>query len=1160
MSTYRNSLKRAGALTLALVMVLGSLGAVGAALALTASADAISDSAPKGTVNVARGATVTASLCSANRAGSINSYEMPSEGWCLANLTNGSLADGWSTNPYDKETNRNAPVTLTMQLDTASTICAVALFPHGAFPEAYTVSVSEDGTHYTQVAESKGNPATPSAPNVHTFAETRAAYIRIDISVRSKKVTNDGALAQFGEIAVYGKQDVTLTLDRPALELEVGETDQLTPVFSGAPDDQTVTWKSDNTAVVSVDADGKLTAKKVGTATVTATNAANGLSVTCPVTVVEKHFDLDDNIMISIFWPPTPDYITDEQYKLIADAGVNWIMGAGEETLATPANQQKVLALAAKYGLRVIVNDGSFGGGLASKDEATIIAQANKYKNVPGVGGFYILDEPMNANGFVNAYTALKKAFPEGVMHLNFLPSGCYGSEEIYKAQMNDWCRLCEANGYPVDYLIYDRYPFGLQKGSMDRVGFYTNMRSAHDVALENGVRTGTYIQTVCQSVAFRRPTDSEIRYEMYSALAFGFKQLSFFTWFTPVNRSEPFEDGIISADGVPNAHYETIKTINHEILAIGSILAKCEAEEIYLNGTDTYGQPAIPADFFVQAGKSNMSFTVSLLRHKETGRNYLMVVNNNFSKAQDISLVFDDAVKSLSEVSRTDGSLIPLTMDGQTLNLSMEAGDGMLIALPEGVNFVKKTGGQPEASVNLAEGAIITASESVGADGYYTYFLSDGIRLSDGAVNGWRSTSRSGATLTIDLGESLTFNRMDLYPTGSVFDYGETFPQEIKISVSDNGTDWKEIKTVSGMAIEDTAPTVTFDAVTARYIRIEIVKSAKSFSSLCEIEIYNDDGSVPKPQSFSVMNGGDEVITYTEGEDIAKNKNAYASSTTPDGTYKQWGWSLDYINDGDTVNNGWTSNVKVNNSPDSTEYVIIDFGDLFAVEKVVVTAHGCFPEIYKVQLSTDGKNWTNIAQVKNAPQPANGEQITYDISNEPVTGRYLRFYATRLRPSTQDGYLLQLGNISAYGKPVCDTTVLTDAIDTFRKAGGEESEQAYTDAVAALENPFLTQTQANAFAAALLSLVKLPETETETVPETDPGTTTEPETAPETASESGTGTEPVVTNSSTESETAGNKTSGCSSTVGTAALVGIATAAVAVIRKKKKDSASETD
>ena len=45
--------------------------------------------------------------------------------------------------------------------------------------------------------------------------------------------------------------------------------------------------------------------------------------------------------------------------------------------------------------------------------------------------------------------------------------------------------------------------------------------------------------------------------------LAFGYKQFSYFTWFTPSNRSEPFADGIILLDGTPNPKsYEAVKQL----------------------------------------------------------------------------------------------------------------------------------------------------------------------------------------------------------------------------------------------------------------------------------------------------------------------------------------------------------------------------------------------------------------------------------------------------------------------------------------------------------------------------------------------------------------------------------------------------------------------
>lgn len=906
---------------------------------------------------------------------------------------------------------------------------------------------------------------------------------------------------------------------------------------------------------------------------VVSTGAMLGTALVAPAKAAEEPkaaeegtstVDFDENIMLSIFWPPTPDYINDEQYQLMADAGINWVLGAGEETLATPANQKKMLELCEKYGIHLIVHDGEFGSNLLNKSESYVAKRVNKYTKYSSLGGFYILDEPYNANNYVEAYLNLKKTFPDGYMHLNFLPSGSYGSTELYQAQMNDWCRLCAAGGYPVDYLIYDRYPFGLTAGSMDRNGFYTNLRAVHDVGLKNGVRTGTYIQTVKQSVAFRRPTDSEIRYEMYSALAFGFKQLSFFTWFTPVNRSEPFEDGIIGADGVPNEHYETIKTINHEILAIGSTLVKCEALEVYLNGRDTYGQPSIPSDFFVQPDSKSQSYTVSFLKHQETGRNYLMVVNNNFSKASDVDLILDARITGLSEVSRTDGSLQPVALDGNKLHIELAAGDAIFLALPEGLDFEQTAEGQPAADVNLAADALITATQSPGEGGYYMAYLNDGRRFADGTALGWRSTSADDVSITLDLGRSLDFNRIDLYPEGTLFTYGEDFPEAIGISVSEDGETYTQVAALSDIGERSTALSVALSATQhARYIRLDLSGCRGDYVSLCEIEVYNDDGSLPAAEAqdpFAV----DTPYVFTEGEDLALNKTVYPSSTTPEAGYRGWGWAADFINNG-VKGQGWTSNVKLHNSPDATEYIIIDLGDVFAVDRVDVTTMGVFPEDFRIEMSTDGKTWTPIVSETGASAQTDGTELSYSPADgQPVVGRFLRFIATKLRGTAADGYMLQLGNISAYGTPVCDTTVLTEAMQTYADAGFDISVAAYTACREALEQKYLTQSQADAYAKALLELLpKEEETEPATEPATEPTTApaTEPVTEPATTPATELVTEPVTTPATaTEGSAAStggdSNDSGCSSALGggTVALVAGAMASAVALKKKKKE------
>ncbi len=70
------------------------------------------------------------------------------------------------------------------------------------------------------------------------------------------------------------------------VELKPGETHQLKASISPSNStDKTVTWKSSNTNIVSVDKTGKITAVKVGAAEITVTTA-NGKSAVCTVTVL----------------------------------------------------------------------------------------------------------------------------------------------------------------------------------------------------------------------------------------------------------------------------------------------------------------------------------------------------------------------------------------------------------------------------------------------------------------------------------------------------------------------------------------------------------------------------------------------------------------------------------------------------------------------------------------------------------------------------------------------------------------------------------------------------------------------------------------------------------------------------------------------------------
>ena len=92
---------------------------------------------------------------------------------------------------------------------------------------------------------------------------------------------------------IFGEWDkpgsvTSISLTKTTLSLVVGEAD-VTLTYTIEPanaTDNTVTWSSDNTAVATVDATGRVHAVAVGTAIITATaNDDSGVKATCKVTV-----------------------------------------------------------------------------------------------------------------------------------------------------------------------------------------------------------------------------------------------------------------------------------------------------------------------------------------------------------------------------------------------------------------------------------------------------------------------------------------------------------------------------------------------------------------------------------------------------------------------------------------------------------------------------------------------------------------------------------------------------------------------------------------------------------------------------------------------------------------------------------------------------------
>lgn len=108
------------------------------------------------------------------------------------------------------------------------------------------------------------------------------------------------SLSTLGPVAIIdikeetGDTEITsVTLNRSTLTLEAGKTGKLSAtVLPASATDKFITWSSSKTDVASVSSNGTVTAKKAGTAVITAT-ATNGKSASCTVTVTGGTTDPD---------------------------------------------------------------------------------------------------------------------------------------------------------------------------------------------------------------------------------------------------------------------------------------------------------------------------------------------------------------------------------------------------------------------------------------------------------------------------------------------------------------------------------------------------------------------------------------------------------------------------------------------------------------------------------------------------------------------------------------------------------------------------------------------------------------------------------------------------------------------------------------------------
>ena len=151
--------------------------------------------------------------------------------------------------------------------------------------ETLTATITpSNATGDKTVKWSSSNEAVAAVDSNGKVTAKKAGTAVITATSSNRKTASCTVTVKQKEIAITG-----ISLNKSTTSITEGESETLTATItpSNATGDKTVKWSSSNEAVAAVDSNGKVTAKKAGTAVITATSS-NRKTASCTVTVKQK--------------------------------------------------------------------------------------------------------------------------------------------------------------------------------------------------------------------------------------------------------------------------------------------------------------------------------------------------------------------------------------------------------------------------------------------------------------------------------------------------------------------------------------------------------------------------------------------------------------------------------------------------------------------------------------------------------------------------------------------------------------------------------------------------------------------------------------------------------------------------------------------------------
>ena len=383
------------------------------------------------------------------------------------------------------------------------------------------------------------------------------------------------------------------------------------------------------------------------------------------VASAEQERFIQDRFAIGLWLDPPANEHMDQSYADIAAA--NFTLVIGGFGASTPETIQRQIKLCEKYGLKALV--------------ARAGLPPEQLPQSPAVWGYMIRDEP-NAKDFPGLrgiVDNIRQARPGKLAYINLFPN--YANEQQLGTTSYDEHVGRFLEEVRVDVLSMDHYP-AMTPGAEGRGDYCRNLETIRKYSIQRDIPFWNYFNTMPFGSHYD-PTEDQLRWQIYTSIAYGAKGVLYFCYWTPLGNEFPKGGAIITVEGKKTRHYGQAKRINMDIRNLGSTLMKLTSTGIYrVKPGDE------PGDVLRGTPITNLTkgdYLLGVFRHAD-GRQAVLLNNYSFAYTAWPTVEFSVPIEQVREVSRETGKEIEVVDDSPAMKgvqISLDSGEGRLFLLP---------------------------------------------------------------------------------------------------------------------------------------------------------------------------------------------------------------------------------------------------------------------------------------------------------------------------------------------------------------------------------------------------------------------------------------------------------------------------------------------